>query len=140
MSVLLYRSTTWTPSRRTEKMPHENYTRMLCAVLNKTWKQHPSKQQLYGHLHLISETIKVKRIRHAGHRWRSKDGLISDILLWNSTHGHTNVGRPGSTYIEQLCADIGYILEDLLEVMNNRDRCERKSGNSVLSTHFDNDD
>ena len=26
-----------------------NYTRMLRAILNKSWRQHPTKQQLYGH-------------------------------------------------------------------------------------------
>ena len=28
----------------------ENYTRMLCAVFNKYWKQHPTKQSLLIHL------------------------------------------------------------------------------------------
>ena len=27
-----------------------NYTRMLRAILNKSWKLHPSKPQMYGHL------------------------------------------------------------------------------------------
>ena len=27
-----------------------NYTRMLRAILNKSWKQHPTKQQLSDHL------------------------------------------------------------------------------------------
>ncbi len=26
-----------------------NDTRMLGAILNKSWRQHPTKQQLYGH-------------------------------------------------------------------------------------------
>ena len=26
------------------------YTRMLRAILNKSWQQHPTKHQLYGHL------------------------------------------------------------------------------------------
>ena len=33
-----------------EKKLDGNYTRMLRAVLNKSWKQHPTKQQPYGHL------------------------------------------------------------------------------------------
>ena len=33
---------------------------MLRAILNKSWKQYPSKQQLYGHLPLISQTIQVR--------------------------------------------------------------------------------
>ena len=34
---------------------------MLQTVLNKSWKQHPIKKQLYGHLPLISKTIQPAR-------------------------------------------------------------------------------
>ena len=27
------------------------------------------------------------------------DELISDVLLWTPTHGHTSVDQPGKTYI-----------------------------------------
>ena len=77
-----------------------NYTRMLRAILNKSWKQHPTKQQLYGHLPPITKTIQVKRTRHAGHSWRSKDELISDIFLWTPSHGRANAGRPAKTYLQ----------------------------------------
>ena len=43
-----------------------NYLRMLRAISNKSWKQHPTKQLPNNHLPLISETIQVKRTRHAG--------------------------------------------------------------------------
>ena len=32
------------------------------------------------------------RTRHAGHCWRSKDELISDVLLWTSTYGRAKAG------------------------------------------------
>ena len=38
-----------------------NYTRMLRAILKKSWRQHSTKQQLYGHLPPIMKTIKVRR-------------------------------------------------------------------------------
>ena len=41
-------------------------TKMLWAILNKSWRQHPRKQQLYGHLPRIKKTIQVRRTRHAG--------------------------------------------------------------------------
>ena len=44
----------------------------------------------------ISQTIKV-RTRYAGYCWRSKDKLISDILLWTLAHGRATVGRPAKT-------------------------------------------
>ena len=50
----------------------------------------------------------VRRTRHAGHCWRSKDKLISDILLWTPSLGRAKVGRSARTYIQQRCADTGY--------------------------------
>ena len=79
--VLLYGCTTWTLTKHTEKKPDGDYTRILEAVLNKSWKQHLTKQQLYGHLPLISETIQVRRTRHTWRYWGSRDELISDVLL-----------------------------------------------------------
>ena len=71
VSILLYGCTTWTLTKRMEKKLDVNYTRMLRAILNKSWRHHPTKQQLYG----------VRRTRDAGHCWRSKDKLLSDIFL-----------------------------------------------------------
>ena len=61
---------------------YSNNTRMLRAILNKSWQQHPTKHQLYSHLPPTTKTIQVRRTRHAGHCWRSRDELISDVLLW----------------------------------------------------------
>ena len=83
VSILLYGCTTWTLTKRLEKKLDSNYTRMLWAILNKSWWQHPTKHQLYGHLPPIMKTIQVRWTRHAGHSWRSTDELISDILLWS---------------------------------------------------------
>ena len=81
-SILLYGCTTWTLTKRLEKKLDGNYTRMLRAILNKSWQQHPTRHQLYGHLPPITKTIQVRRTRHAGHCWRSRDELIRDVLLW----------------------------------------------------------
>ena len=81
-SILLYGCTTWTLTKRLEKKLDGNYTRMLRVILNKSWRQHSTKHQLYGHLPPITKTIQVRWTRHAGHCWRSKDKLISDGLLW----------------------------------------------------------
>ena len=81
-SILLYRCTTWTLTKRLEKKLDGNYTRMLQAILNKSWRQHPTRHQLYGHLPPITKTIQVTRTRHAGHCWRNRDKLINDVLLW----------------------------------------------------------
>ena len=93
---------------------------LLPGFVPKSWRQHPTRLQLYGHLPPITKTIQVRRTRHAGHCWRSKDELISDVLLWTPTHGCARVGRPARTYIQQLCEDTGCSPEDLPEAMNDR--------------------
>ena len=71
VSILLYGCSTWTLTKRMEKKLDGNYTRMLRAILNKSLRQHPTKQQLYGHLPPITKAIQVRRTRHVGHCWRS---------------------------------------------------------------------
>ena len=122
VSILLYGCTTWTLTKQLEKKLDGYYTRMLRAILNKSWRQHPTKHQLYGHLPPITKTIQVRRTRHAGHCWRSRDELICDVLLWTPTYGRAKAGRPARTYIQQLCEDTGYGPEDLPEAMNDREK------------------
>ena len=105
VSILLYGCTTW-----------------IRACVTKSWRQHPTRLQLYGHLPPITKTIQVRRTRHAGHCWRSKDELISDVLLWTPKYGCARVGRPARTYIQQLCEDTGCNPEDLPEAMNDREK------------------
>ena len=90
---------------------------MLRAVLNKSWRQHPTKQQLYGYRPPITKTIKIWRTRHAEHCWRSTDELKSNILQWNPSHG-----RPFRTYIQkQLSTNIWLSLDNLPWAMDDRD-------------------
>ena len=118
VSILLYGCTTWTLTKRLEK----------------SWRQHPTRHQRYNHLPPISKTIQVRRTRHAGHCLRSRDELISHVLLWTPTYDRARAGRPARTYIQQLCEDTGCSPEDLPEVMTDREkwrervRCIRASG------------
>ena len=123
-----------------KKRLDRNCIRMLWAVLNKSPKQHPTKQHLYGHLPPISKTIPI---RHVGYCCRSKNKLISDILLWTPLHGHASVSQPTRTYLQQICTDTGCSQEDLLKVMNDerereRER-ERESRKSMLAAWYDDD-
>ena len=92
VSILLYGCTTWTLTKRLERKLDGNYTRMLRAVLNKSWRQHPTRHQLYGHWPPITKAIQVRRTRHAGHFWK------------------------------QLCEDTGCNPEDLPEAMSDREK------------------
>ena len=59
-SILLYGCTTWTLTKWLEKKLDGNYTRMLQAILNKSWRQHPTRHQLYSYLPPITKTIQVR--------------------------------------------------------------------------------
>ena len=122
VSILLCGCTTWTVTKQFEKNLDSNYTRMLRAILNKSWRQHPTKNQLYGHRPPITKIIQVRQTRHAGHCWRSRDELISYVLLWTPTYGRAKAGRPARTNIQQLWEDTGCSPEDLPEAMNDREK------------------
>ena len=140
MSILLYGCTTCMLTKRLEKLD-SNYARMLRAILNRSWQQHPTRRQLYGHLPPITKTIQARRTRHAGHCWRSKDEIVSDVLLWTPAYGQSKAGRPARTFIQQLCDDTGCNPEDLPKAMNDRETWrERGSGISVLAARHDDDD
>ena len=126
VSILLYACTTWTQTKRLEKKLDDNYTRMLRAMLNRSWWQHPTRHQIYGHLPPITKTIQARRTRHAGHCWRSKDELISEVLPWIHEYGQAKAGRPARTYIQQLCEDTGCSPEYLPEAMNDREKWQER--------------
>ena len=118
VSILLYRCPAWTLTKRMQKKFDGKYTRMLRAILNKSWRQHSTKQQLYGHLPTITKTIKIRRTRHAVHCWRRIDELICDVLLGTPSHERAKVVRPARTYIQQICADAECRPEDLPKAMD----------------------
>ena len=77
VSVQLYGCTTNETLTKKKKLDGD-YTKMLHAVLDQSWKQHSTKQQLFDDLPPISHIIQLKRTRHAGHYRRCKDKLIID--------------------------------------------------------------
>ena len=96
---------------------HKNATCNLEQVLAVTPHKTPTVQPPAP----ITKTIQVRRTRHAGHCWRSRDELIRDVLLWTPTHGQAKAGRPSRTYIQQLCEDTGCCPEDLPKAMKDRE-------------------
>ena len=78
-----------------------------------------------------------RRTRYAGHCWRSRDKLISDVLLCPPPH---IAGQPARTYIQQLCEDTGCIPEDLTEAINDREKWRERVRDIVLAARHDDDD
>ena len=140
VSILLYGCTTWTLTKRLEKKLDGNYTRMLRAILNKSWQPHPTRHQVYGHLPPITKTILARRTRHAGHCWRSKDEIVSDVLLWPPLMAN----QKQDDQLEHSYSSYVMIWDVTLKTCQRRwmigRRGERGSGISVLAAWHDDDD
>ena len=96
-SILLYKCTTWMLTKHIEKRLDGDYTRMLHAILNKSWKQRNTKPKPITY-HFTNHT------RHAGNCWRSNDEHISGVIPWTHTQGLYWVGRLAKTYISSMWA------------------------------------
>ena len=140
VSILLYECTIWTLTKQLEKKLDGNNTRMLRPILNKSWRQHPTRNQLYGHLTPITKAIQVRRTRHAGHCWRSRDELISDVLLWTPHMA----GQKQDDQHEHTFSSYVRIRDVALNTCQRRwtiwKSGERESGISVLVARHDDDD
>ena len=79
---------------------------------------HPKKAEIYGELPPISKSVAQKRARFAGHRFRSKDQVISDLLLWRLPCSRW--GNRPLTYTDTLAMDTGLNLNELAQAMANR--------------------
>ena len=73
-----------TAGEEARRQLHKNAVSNLEQVPAATPHKIPTVRQLPP----ITKTIQVRGTRHAGHCWRSRDELISDVLLWTPTHGH----------------------------------------------------
>ena len=113
---------------------------MLRAILNESWRQHTTKQLVYGHLPPITKTIKVKQTRHAGQCWRSRDEHIRctpmDPVTWPSKSEATSSNLDTAA----LCRYGGVALRTCRKRWTIRRVGERGSGVSVLIAWQDDDD
>ena len=119
-SVLLYGAETWTLTKQQEKRLDGSYTRLLRASLNISWKQRLTNKVLYGNIPPVSQTVRERRLRFAGHCLRAENECISQVLLWKPLHGKRRVGRPAKTYTDALEQDTGHKAEDLGVLMADR--------------------
>ena len=106
-SVLLYGCDAWSLTATDEKALDGVYTRMLRAALNVSWKDHIRNSDLYGKHPRLSDTIRQRRMRLAGHCVRHPELTASQLILWKPTHGRKSRGRPHATYIDTLTRDTG---------------------------------
>ena len=105
-----------TDGEKARQQLHKNYASNIEQVLEAT----PHKAAAIRPHTTHHKTIQVRRATHAGHSWRSRDEIISDVLLWTPSHGRAKAGRLARTYIQQLSEDTECSPEDLPEAMNDR--------------------
>ena len=121
-SILLYGAETWTLTENEKRRLGGSYTRMLRVVLNRSWKDKVKSVDLYGGLPRLSDVIKKRRLRLAGHAYRRSEEIVSKLVLWKPTHGYTCRGRPKLSFHQMLKKDAGVEnIEELGTLMKDRD-------------------
>ena len=116
--ILLYGSETWTLSSKLQKRVDGTYTRLLMRIKNISWKQHPTKQQIYNNLPQVSKIIKRRLLQFAGYCLRASKEMASNFVLWkpNSTGNSCNL-----TYPDVISRDTGIDFNDLGSAMGDRE-------------------
>ena len=122
-SILLYGAETWTMNKEFRDRLDGTYTRLLMRVQNLSWRNHPTKAQIYGCIPPISVVVAQRRLRFAGHCHRAKDQVISDILLWRLPC--PSRGTRPLTFPDVLSRDTGLTVNELGVAMSNRDQCKQ---------------
>ena len=123
--------------KRMEKKLDGNYTRMLSTILNKSWKQHLTKEQLSGHFPSISKTNQVRRTRHAA------EATINSEVTFFYGPRHIDVpvlaDRQEIIYISSI-GTLDVVWKTCREWWMIGTDIEEESRKSVLSARLDDDD
>ena len=95
---------------------------LVCfAKLSISWRSHTANKVLYGNLRKISNVIRERRLRFAGHIYRHDDQPVHQLLFWTPKHGKRSVGGPALTYVDVLCKDTGLSVAELRSLMADRE-------------------
>ena len=111
-SVLLYGCETWTLTKTLLKQLDGTYTRILRMILNVHSSQKVTNEVLNGTIEKISTKIRLRFLKFAGHYLRRDDEVVSDLVLWEPTHGTRRRGRPSESYIRNLERETGIPASD----------------------------
>ena len=115
-SVFLYGCEAWTITPKLAKEIDGCYTRMLRTVLN----VHITNKELYGELPKLSDKIRQRRLRFAGHCSRSQQEPVSKLLHWTPKHGRRKPGRPALNYSDILKQETRMESTELRTAMKDR--------------------
>ena len=121
-SVLIYGCESWSMNATRDKKINGCYTRMLRDIKNINWSEHITNEELYGKLPKISEKIRKRRLKFAGHCMRHPELAASSLVLWQPSHGQASRGRALTNFVENLCKDTSLTREELPAVMKDREQ------------------
>ena len=120
-SVLLYGCEAWTLSVKDETQLNGCYTRMLRMALDVAWSQKIRNEVLYKDMPKVTDKIRERRLRLAGHCVRHSELEASDLVLWEPTQGKLRRGNQKATFIDMLKRDTGLHSEcELRSLMQDR--------------------
>ena len=101
-SNVMYGSETWTLTKEQTRGLDGAYTRLLGRALNVDYQHHMTIEALYQDLPRLSEVVRGRRMKFAGHRVRTEQQPCSKLVLWRPTHGRAGQGRPRKSDIDVL--------------------------------------
>ena len=77
----------------------------------------------------LSNKLRSRRLKMAGHCIRHPELLASDLVLWEPMHGRAQQGRPRQSYLSMLLKEVGTnSKEELRTLMRDRDIWRGLSG------------
>ena len=120
-------------TKRMEKKLDGNYTRMPQAILNKTKRQHPTKQHLYGHQPPIKKLSKL----HEPDTNQTRGTLLEKK---GGARGWCTPVDPFTWTRKSSSVPIRDVVLRIYRKQWTIGRCERGSGISVLIARDDDDD
>ena len=114
-AILLYGAETWTLTSTLEKQLDGCYRRMLRMALGISWWDRVSNKDVFQNVPRLSETVRTRRLRLAGHVQRHDELTAHQLLFWEPDRGSRGRGRLKKTYINQLREDPGLTNDDEIQ-------------------------
>ena len=116
-SILLYGSETWTVTKTFEDRINGCYTQLLRRVLNISWRDHKTNEEVYGEIPPLANSVRKRRLQFAGHCLRASDQPVSRVLFWTPSEGHSSRGRRSTTYPDSISKDLDLEPNEVQQLM-----------------------
>ena len=121
-AILLYGAETWTLTSSLEKRLDGCHSNMLRMALGINWWDKVRNEEVYQNIPRVSDTVRARRLRLAGHIQRHPELTAHQLLFWEPDRGNRSRGRPHKTFLKQLRDDAGLASDkEIQDLMQNRE-------------------